>query len=108
MAAGFLWLEGELTVPREVVVPGAVLDTVLVPEGALVTVLPLPLTAALLPKAEPFLMAVVPAVLVAVVLRVEAVLDIVPVLLPEVPLTVEPPLSEVLPANILSEPVWYL
>ena len=94
----------------EVVVPGAVLVTVAIPEGFLVTVLPeLPLTAGPpVAVVEPFLIALVPPVLVAVVLRVDAVLDIVPDVLLEIPFTVDPPLKEVLPANTLSDPVWYL
>ena len=114
-AAGFLWFAGaftvvELLVPEPLLTaePGAVLVTVVVPDGFLVTVLPAPTLIAEPPAetvAEPFLTAVVPPVLVAVVLRVEAVLDMVPELLLETPLTVEPPLSDVLPAKTLSDPV---
>jgi hypothetical protein len=90
-----------------VVEPGAVRVTVVIPEGVLVAVPVEPPLIAEPPVEvpEPFLMAVVPPVLVAVVLRVEEVLDMVPELLPEVPFTVEPPLREVLPANTLSDPV---
>ena len=91
--------------------PGAVLVTEVIPDGFLVAVLPEPPLIAEPPAevvVEPFLTAAVPPVLVAVVLRVEAVLDMVPELLPEIPFTVEPPLSDVLPANTLSDPVRYL
>jgi hypothetical protein len=103
VTVGLLWFEGVLTAERVVV--GAVLLTVVVPEGFLVAVLP-PLTA--VPpaeEAEPFRMADVPPVLVAVVLRVDAVLDMVPELLPEMPFTVLPLLRDALPANTLSDPV---
>lgn len=103
VTAGRLWFEGVPTAERVVV--GAVLLTVVVPEGFLVAVLP-PLTA--VPPAEdadPFRIAVVPPVLVAVVLRVDAVLDMVPELLPETPFTVLPLLMDALPANTLSDPV---
>ena len=115
VTVGLLWLAGAVTVPLEevapvvlllTVVPGALLDT-MVPDEPLVAVLPL-LIADPAPEDAPFLTVVVPPVLVAVVLRVDAVLDMVPELLPDTPFTVEPPLSEVLPANTLSEPVWYL
>lgn len=102
--AGFLWLAGALTVLRAVVVPGALLLTA-VPDVFLVIVL-LPLTVEPLGEVvEPLLMVDVPAVLVAVVLLLEAVLETVPAARPDTPLTVEPPLSEVLPANTLFEPV---
>lgn len=77
----------------------------MVPEVFFVTVL-LPLSVeAPAEVVEPLLIAVVPAVLVAVVLRLEAVLDIVPDVRPETPFTVEPPRSDVLPAKTLSDPV---
>ena len=90
-------------VPLLTVVPGALLDTI-VPDEPLVAVLPLRI-ADPAPVEEPFLTVAVPPVLVAVVLRVEAVPDMVPELLPDTPFTVEPPLREVLPANTLPEPV---
>ena len=96
-----------MSVPLVVDAAGALLVTVVVPEGFLVTVLPeLPLTAVPpVELAEPFLIVAVPPVLVAVVLRLDAVLDMVPELLPELPFTVVPPRSTLLPANTLSEPV---
>ena len=87
MTVGFLWLAGV-----------AALRDVVELDVPLVTVPPDDV-------AVPFLMVDVPAALVAVVLRFDDVLDIVPELLPDTPFTVEPPLSEVLVVNTLFDPV---
>lgn len=97
-------MAGALTVLREVVVPGALLLTT-VPDVFFVTVL-FPLAIVPLEEVVELLLVVeVPTVLVAVVLLFEAVLETVPAARPDTPLTVEPPLSEVLPANTLFDPV---
>lgn len=91
--AGFLWFAGAATVPLEPDVPLPLVMLFLMFELLLLTAVVLPVT-------------VLPAVMPLLVLLAEVVPDeTAAVVLPVVLLTLEPPLSEVLLENTLSDPV---